>query len=86
MIDPAAAPAKESDQYPSLERIGFWVQFAFGASWGCFLSFGLLLRWYQRPGLLLITSLATILVCGYVAARVGDSFWKRIVAQRWFWW
>jgi hypothetical protein len=83
-IEPGAI--QESEQYPSLERIGFWVQFAFGASWGFFLSFGLLLRLYQHPGLLLASSSALILGCGYAAGRLGDNFWTKVVSHRWFWW
>jgi hypothetical protein len=67
----------------STDRFGFWVRFVCGALFGAFLSLRGAFLYNGSSAILMV--IAGALICGFGAAKCGDSFWERTLGS-WPWW
>jgi hypothetical protein len=80
------APANiDVEELPNVDRIEFWVRFVLGAVLGAFLSWDLVLNFYEQPVILVLGALILILGFGFASVRYGDNFWHSIFRRWWLW-
>lgn len=72
------------------DAFAYVVRFVCGALLGAVLAGSILLRAYFRPGWYepwspKLIVVVVVLLCGGLAAFLGDRFWYSIFKDRWFW-
>jgi curved DNA-binding protein CbpA len=64
---------KSAEAFPKTDRLEFWVRFVCGAVFGAFVSFRLVLDFFEHPAILVLGIVGVMLGFGFAAARYGDK-------------
>ena len=88
-VPSAGLSGKAIEEFPTADRLEFWVRFVCGAVFGVSISLDLAISVmpdsFNNLTTLAAAILGAMLACGWAASRYGDKFWHSVLRRWWLW-